>query len=330
MPATYVTVENSLKIGILNDVAEMWEVMSEKEAQYRSLMFHDVPWVPQYTSKFVWKQDVGMPVPWDKGSELPANIFDDVAIDCDLREYGQRTEWFRRDNEFDQLQPGQIRKHAEMGIKRYAQLYRYLGADYLDGTTNYIRYPQLAYDGAALFSATDGAGADRMGVSGGNIVTSSGLSTAAIKTDAHRALQRWLGMKQPISNHPVFSPDEVKFENMLFVIPPALEERFFDLSEAKILYTDPSINTAQSNTLATRVKYEMENVLTDSSDYYVILQHSYWKPFLYRGLSSIDSFIADASNSDDARKLNIEAWFSQTMMGCCPWAMFTMIKINVA
>lgn len=324
----YIPIEESLKIGVLDDLSKMWDTEQEAAMESRKKLFHDVPWVPQYESKFVWKQDTPMPVPWEKGTEIPASVFDDVAIVCGVFPYGQRFEYFKWDAAMDQI--GDLKQHAESGIKRYSTLYRYFYADYFNGTTNYLFYPQLAYDGAALFSANDGSGNDRMKVSGGNTMNATSLTTAGIKTDIHRAIQRWLGMKQPISGHPVFRPDEVTLDKIWCLIPPSLEERFFDLAEARILYTEPAINTAQSNTLVTKLRYQIDNLLTDSSDYYIVIEHPYWKPFIYRGVSSIESFLATAANSDDARKLNIEAWFSNTMMGCCPWAMFTIIKVNVA
>lgn len=316
----------SLQAGQLKDLAEFWRQRSPDIIAMRENLMFAPPWKNLYEAPYGWKQDVPMPVKWPKGTELPTSDFDDVELKCSVFKYGTRIQWDQTDAMMDQL--GDLQTHAQTATENYLTFYRYLIADYLNGTTDYIERADNSYDGAGLFSAVDGNGQPRMAVAGGNLLNSSGLSAAGIYTDYSRGKQRWNEMKRPLSGIPVFSPLEVTSENIFCIIPPSLERVFKEISEATNLYVNPAINTAQSNVLATKVNYQVENLLTDSSDWYMVLRHKMWKPFLYRGLDKIEAIIANSQNSDDARKFNIEALFAKTLMGTCPFAMFTMIKVN--
>ncbi len=68
--------------------------------------------------------------------------------------------------------------------------------DLLLGTTSILPATVNAADGAALHSATDGASAARFGITGGNIVTGTGVASgAAVRTDFWNAHERMAGFQ---------------------------------------------------------------------------------------------------------------------------------------
>ena len=78
----------------------------------------------------------------------------------------------------------------------------------IQGTTDFTLLDVIpnAPDGAALFSATDGGGAPRFGVAGGNVVTGSGVVTPDnIRTDFFEALERMASFVNP-KGEPALDP----------------------------------------------------------------------------------------------------------------------------
>lgn len=96
---------------------------------------------------------------------------------------------------------------------------------YLTATTDLDLLPALpnAPDGAALFSATDGAGAARFGVTGGNTLTGAGISGAAIRSDFFKIKGRAIAA-QDTKGQPLMPPELL---DEWVIIYNALNEEYF-------------------------------------------------------------------------------------------------------
>ncbi len=115
-------------------------------------------------------------------------------------------EWLKHHREFDQLKD--LERSARRAGDNFATLPERVAFQIMLGTAD----PKLlgtipnAPDGAALYSATDGASADRFQVSGGNIIAGTGVgSSAAVRTDVFNALERIGAFLDP-EGEPAFDP----------------------------------------------------------------------------------------------------------------------------
>jgi hypothetical protein len=119
-------------------------------------------------------------------------------------DYGRRIQWHENDRQDDQTKT--LYDQARTLGEHFASLPERIFFQMLQNQTDFDLLPAipLAPDGAALYATTAG-GADRFGVTNGNIVTGTGVaSAAAIRADFFSAISR---MKQfrDTENQPLWS-----------------------------------------------------------------------------------------------------------------------------
>ena len=103
----------------------------------------------------------------------------------------------------------------------------------------------LAPDGAALFSATDGGGAARFGITGGNIQATSGVGTPqAIINDLFGGMARMVGFLNQ-ENQPVWSPGDIQRE--VAIVYNSLNWLNFSAAMSQMFVVASSGNAAPSN-----------------------------------------------------------------------------------
>ena len=77
-----------------------------------------------------------------------------------------------------------------------------------------------------------------------------------------------------------------------------------------------------------KFRWHINPYLTDTSDWYVVVEHPVWKPFVYRAPKSIRQIIADFNNSDRAREFNELALHADIRNRLGVWMPATIIKVN--
>jgi len=112
--------------------------------------------------------------------------------------------WNRFDRNDDKL--GDLMAQAMTAGKHFATLPERVLFEILLASYTLLPAAPTAPDGVAAYSATDGDGAARFGVTGGNIVSGGGVATgAAIRADIWEACQRVVAFKDT-EGQPLFDP----------------------------------------------------------------------------------------------------------------------------
>jgi len=128
---------------------------------------------------------------WQRGKAIPRETAKIVTYSVVNENWGKAFE-FNIDDLTDQTLVPATQWSAGLG-KRAAQLPEEIAFQIVDGTTDNRLLPVVptAPDGAALFSATDGGGAARFGVTGGNILSGNGYGSGqVIRADFLRSVSR--------------------------------------------------------------------------------------------------------------------------------------------
>lgn len=316
--------KNSKLQGIFDDVKEFWQQGYPKYAGFEQIFCKRPKDSTVQSASYGWKESVDFPSYWEYGKGRKERSFRDRLIEVGLHGYELKVSVNSYDRRSDQLEDPKT--HIERGIKRFHQIPIKFIADFLNGTPNLIPELTLAYDGQNLFSTT-ADGAARFGVTDGNLKSASGFTAQSIYNDVFRAQQQFLNMKDP-SGEPIFDEEDVSFENMVAIVPPHLNEVALTAAKAKFFRNDTTSTVASDNILSGTFQVKLFNQLSDSSSWFVVLEHPWYKPFLLRQESSLRNFWADMSNSDVARETNKETLFADQRVGMGILCPFVIIKFN--
>lgn len=143
---------------------------------------------------------------WVRGQSIPTDGFDSVDFDVSVYTWGRRVKWHHEDREDDQTQS--LMQQAAGAGESAALLPERFAMDMLTNNAATLPAIPLAPDGAALFATADGGGGNRFGASSGNLLTGSGVaSAAAVKSDFYAAMEQFHafqdGKGQPLWNSTV-------------------------------------------------------------------------------------------------------------------------------
>ena len=319
-------IQESLKAGVLADLKETWRQVVPTFQKQQELLVKQLPFSDIRNASYPFKESLPFVKVWNYGMPRQYQTFKDRVIQLNKTPYELTIPYSRYDQIDDQLKD--MQEHVQSSVKRFAQLPDVLIAEYLNAVADLNISLANCYDGAGLFSATDGDGAARLGITGGNIITGSGISVPGVLHDIAMAQQRLLKMVDPTAGKPIFSPDEVEFSKLEIIGPNELNEIFQTASKAVMVRRDLTNNTSESNYMAGTFIPHFNPYLTDSSDWYVAVKHAYWRPFVFRGPKDIESVMSDISNSDRARELNEVALYSSIRCRLGPWFPGCVIKVN--
>ena len=323
-----INVDSSLRAGIQADLADTWRQEYPTFEQQWSVMVKFLNWTTIRHADYGFKESIPFPKFWGYGTGRTRQTFRDRYITVTVYPYELSIPWSAWDETDDQLKD--LRTHVQSGTRRFMMLPIKFVSEYMNGTASLLPSLLNTYDGASLYSATDGGGSDRLGVSGGNIVTGSGLTAAGVINDIAAVQRRFLGMLDTQSQ-PIFDESMVMYDKLVAVIPPALNELFQRVTQQEFIRSDPLNNTSESNFLKGTFRYEICPFLTDTSDWFVFLDNPYYKAFAYRAPQNendIMSIVADFNNSDHAREFNEYVIHTHVRVGIAPWFPAATIKIN--
>jgi hypothetical protein len=319
-------IDRSLVAGVLADLKETWRqsipvFRKQQEMLMRTLAVSNVR-----NAQWAWKESVPFPEFWPYGGSRTVQNFRDRYISMGKYNYDLTIAWSRWDEEDDQL--GDIRPHVQMAVQRYGQLPDVLMSEYFNGTASLNPSILNAYDGASLFSATDGDGNARLGITGGNIITGSGLTVAGVVHDIAVVQRRFLNFVDPTAQKPIFSPEDVAFKNFMIIGPNEANEVFQKAANSANIKIDSGNVVSESNYLMGTFEWQVNPYLSDTSDWYVALRHPFWKPFAYREPGSIETIIADMQNSDAARETGEYRIHTHVRTAIGPWFPGAIVKVN--
>lgn len=317
---------NSLRAGILRDLRDTWKNRAPVFEKQQALWTKFIPYKNLRKAEFAWKESLPFPKPWKYGTGRTYQILKDRKIDISYHAYELSIPYNYYDAEDDQL--GDMKPHIQSAVDRFLMIPDKFIAEYLNNSASLLPSISNAYDGVVIFSAVDGSGAARFGVTGGNIITGSGAGTvAAFVQDLAAAQRRFLDFLDTAGQQ-IYNEEMVAYTSLHAVIPNSLNEIAQKASKSEYLRIDLGNTVSESNFVKGEFTYHINPYLTDTSDWYVVVDHPYWKMFAYRSPKDIRQIFADFSNSDRAREYNEEALMADVRVGIGPWAPFTAIKVN--
>ena len=126
----------------------------------------------------------------DRGESITEDSFKAISYSVENLTWGKAIGF--HEDDLEDIQLGDLRQVARGLAKRAAVLPEQVFFQILQGSSNasLLKAIPTAPDGASLYAATAG-GSDRFGVSGGNIVSGSGVATgSAIRDDFWNAVER--------------------------------------------------------------------------------------------------------------------------------------------
>ena len=155
--------------------------------------------------------------------------------------------------------------------------------------------------------------------------------TQTKKQTRHRAChaqQRFMQFVDPNAGKPIFDEDMVNYNNLEAIIPITMNEIFQKATNAEYIRIDPGSITSETNYLKGTFKYRISPFLTDTSDWYIVVRHPYYRPFLYRTPKDVETVIADINNSDHAREVNENIIYTHIRNAIGVWFPGVIIKVN--
>lgn len=277
-------------------------------------------------AKAAWKESVELPNFWAFGTPRQRHAVKDVFLNVLWHPYQATLDINMFDRVDDQL--GDAQAHMQGIIRRYAQLPHILFTEMLTAVPSLLPEIQPAYDGVTVFSTVDGDGNPRFGDAAGNTLTGTGFSKADLYHDLFRGMQKFQQFLDP-KNQLIFDTDIASIRNFAVIIPVNMQEAFYSISYGDNFRIDSLNNTSESNVIKGDFDVYVNPRLTSSNKWYILLKHSYWKPFILRRDNEPESFWANMSNSDRAREYNEETLYSHQRIGVAPFAPFTIVEVTI-
>jgi hypothetical protein len=143
---------------------------------------------------------------WRRGDPIPQDAMGSVQFTVPVYEWGRRVRWLKWDRKDDQISA--LMDSARQAGTSAALLPERFFFDILADTPSTLPAIPLAPDGGKMFATTVG-GANRFGVSSGNLISGGGVATsAAILTDYYKALKQWM-LFQDGKGQPLIMPELV-------------------------------------------------------------------------------------------------------------------------
>lgn len=195
-----------------------------------------------------------------------------------------------------------------------------------------------APDDAPIFSATTGAGADRFGVSGGNIETGSGVGSAqAVSNDFFGVMERFRRF-QDTEGQPLFDSEEVTSRPVVVTYNVAndrvVQEAFKQSRPVQVVQNvgaTENVAAAAVTNIIMEAGYQVTLIPTQritDNDIYVFATASPVKPVFQQTRQAATMRIQHEENSDEARINKFVGWFWDCREGYGVNTPYGVIKIN--
>lgn len=270
--------------------------------------------------KFAYFESAPIPGFFGRGRTVASKSFKDVGWSVSVYEWAGKVEWRFQDAQDDQTSSLEARARetgAGFWVRDESNFFQILNA----GTdqTGLPAVPNCA-DGAAFFSATDGASANRFGVSGGNIVTGKNFGSGSGVRSAYQSGLSRMFQFQDTESQPLMNPGAKNF----MVIGAAADLEAYNEAFKQQFVAQAAV-TATSNAGVSNVimdaGYNVELWLTQrvsTGVMFVFNTDVPVKPLVRVKRQDPQESVQNMTNSDIARLTGIEGvqWISRTGYGC--------------
>lgn len=273
--------------------------------------------------------------------QMSTGTFKGVRFTVLNHRWAKAVEWNAADAADDQT-PGGLMAQARQIGQNAAMLDERLFFQVLTGTTDTDLLPSAtpnAPDGVALYSATDGTGAARFGVSGGNIVTGNVTSAIQCRTAYWTALGQFRNF-QDTQGQPLH--DEAVIDGPKILIYGAANEQIFRESFIQNQVAGQAMTGATPSSSSTDIAAS-SNLIQDSdqvpslwstqrisdNDSFLFLQNSPIKAIFSQLREPLREQVATMDNSDIARSSGRESVRFWLRKGLGVNLSYQTIKLNV-
>lgn len=306
--ATRVLASNVLANGLRTEFADTYSAIRNRQSDSRLAAVMDLS-VPATNREhdFAYFEAAPHMEFWERGATIPTDAMDSVAFNVAVHEWGRRVPWSKFDRKDDQTQS--LMDVARAAGTSAALLPERFFFDLLQSGTATLPSVITAPDGVGFFSATNGDGGARFGVTGGNVFDRSGVTAAAILTDFYTAINRFKGFEDG-KGQPMLG-DETLESGFVIIHPLGLTEAM----ETAFIQKRQGLST--SATAVTNIVHDSSrNVtlwpsprLTDDNQWYIFLANPPKKATFFLDREGVQEFSAlEGDNNSDSNRSTAEEY----------------------
>lgn len=297
---------NVLAAGLRQEMADTYmKAKRESDARLSSVMDLGMP-SDKRTETYAFFLSAPHAERWDRGDAIPQKGFEALSYSVTNYKYGRRVAWHVDDREDDQTRT--LVEQARAAGRSFAMLPERFFFELLTGTADLLPAIPTCADGGAFF-ATTALGGNRFGASSGNLLSGSGVaSAAAVRADFWSVMEQY-ALFQDGEGQPLFT-DDVRDAGVTIIASAAneevLREAFLQGRTLEVGGTDAG--AAVTNTvLESGLKLTIWTTqrLTDN-DWYVFLKGAPKKAAFVQNRTQLREHMATAENSDLARNTGEE------------------------
>lgn len=318
--------------GLRTEFADTYSAIQNRQADSRLSMVMDLNVsATNRQHEFAYFEAAPHMEFWQRGDAIPTDAMDSVQFSVPVYTWARRIPWHKEDRKDDQTQS--LFDVARMAGQSAALLPERFFFDLITGSTNTLPAVPLAPDGASMFAATAG-GADRFGVSGGNLISPGGgvTSAAGILGDYYTALEQFLQF-QDGKGQPLLSSELVDAGVIICHAAAdleAFEEAFLQKRQGTVLGTDAGTTPSNLVQDASRNVTLWASSRLTSGDFYVFLKNAPKKPTFLLDREGVQEFtsLEGDNNSDHTRSTGQEYIQWERRAGAGIALPFGAIKIN--
>lgn len=274
---------------------------------------------------YAYFESAPYPRAWKRGDAITEKAMESVQFSVTNFTYGLHIPWHAEDRDDDQT--GSLFEMASRGGMNWGTLKERLFFEVLTGTQSELQVIPNAPDGAALFSTTDGSGADRFFATGGNIQTGTGVASGAtVRADLWSALERFTIFKDT-EGEPLWDRSLLDSQGYTVLYAAGNEEAF---REAFTQGRTVDGGAAVTNTvLESGISFTLQATSRlAGTDWYVSANGAPHKAIFEQTRQDIEFNSKTMENSDDARGTKREGAQWNSRHGIGVWLPYQMIKVD--
>lgn len=246
-------------------------------------------------------------------------------------------------DDIDDDRTGSAMQVIARGAKNFATLPARIFAQIIQGTTDANLLPNIPNcpDGAVMYAATAN-GANRFGVSGGNLISGTSSPTAIDLRGQFFDVTSRFRLFRDTKNEPLFDPKIIDTDGITIVHGPAIEQEMREAhSQSLTLQTSTSGGSAGDDTAAAAVsniilesgmKVTLYNDprITGASCYYFLNSNQVERPIIQSIRRDLYTVVGNEDTSDYARDTNTMFEQSRVRHGYQPSLPLATIKVTNA
>lgn len=279
------------------------------------------------TTKFGYRDTAPYPARRPRGEPPVLDGFKSYQYSVTAYNYASAVSWHRDDRMDNQV--GDIVRDAQRAGDHFVWLPTAFTLEALKQSADLLYAIPNAPDGAALFSATDGAGNDRFGVSGGNLYSGNGITAANVRTDLFGAIMRMATFQNTKGR--AFFPPSVRQVTVHVWFAADEQDVFAEAIRADLIHSVVSSTGAAITNLIMagdlKIVLHPTAEITDN-DYFIAREDAPVKPLFTLTREQLRSVMSTEENSDDARKTGNESIQFECRMGFGVNLPIGLIKVN--